>query len=325
MSGSGSESSQEISGGGGRQQWGDLPPVLREGVEALLGSAVVSATSQPGGFSPGSADRVRTTDGGTAFVKAVSAAVNTDSIGIHRREAEVLAALPAALPVARLRGVVDQGDWVALVLEDVPGRHPALPWRAGELRSVLDAFAALTSTPVAGPLAEVLRPLEETLPVGWASVDADTPFALPTDLADWCHGRLDDLRALESAAKQYVHGDRLVHLDARADNLLLRPDGRVAIVDWPWAVRGAPWFDALVLMINVRLFDPGHDVAAVIAGHRAFAEMPPAAVPAVLAALSGFFTWAGSQPPPPGLPTLRAFQQEQAVVTLRWLQDCWPA
>ena len=35
---------------------------------------------------------------------------NADSIGIHRREAEVLAALPPGLPVARLLGVVDQGD-----------------------------------------------------------------------------------------------------------------------------------------------------------------------------------------------------------------------
>jgi len=59
---------------------------------------------------PGSADRVVLADGGRAFVKAVSARANPDSIGAHRREARVLSTLAGhGLPLADLLGVVDQG------------------------------------------------------------------------------------------------------------------------------------------------------------------------------------------------------------------------
>ena len=47
------------------------PLSLRSDVERALGSPVVRAASQPGGFSPGSADRVVLADGRRAFVKAV--------------------------------------------------------------------------------------------------------------------------------------------------------------------------------------------------------------------------------------------------------------
>jgi hypothetical protein len=312
-------------GGGNRPAWEQLPGSLRDGVAEVLGSAVATATSQPGGFSPGSADRVLTVAGRRAFVKAVSAEANPDSQDIHRREAEVLSLMPPGLPIARLLGVVEDAGWLALVLEDVSGHHPALPWRPDELDRVLDAYADLAGLPLGGALAALLDPLGATLPTGWAQVRPGDHLALSGEHASWAASHLTDLQRLESLAIGLVEGDRLVHLDARADNLLLRPDGGVAIVDWPWAVRGAAWFDALVLLINVRLFDPSFDVAGVVARHRAFAGMPAEAVAAVLGALSGFFAFMGSQPPPPGLPTLRAFQLAQAEVTLAWLRQIWPA
>ncbi|MCA0296110.1 MAG: phosphotransferase [Actinobacteria bacterium] len=313
-----------VSGGGNRRAWTDLPDALRARVGEVLGSPVVAASTQPGGFSPGSADRVVTADGRRAFVKAVSASVNPHSQGVHRREAEVLALMPDGLPIARLLGAAEDGEWFALVLEDVPGQHPALPWRPDELEAALDAYAGLADRPVEGPMEGLLDPLGDDLPSGWSQVSPGDRLALPDDLLAWCSERLETLQRLEAEAVGLVAGDRLVHLDARADNLLLRADGSVAVVDWPWAVRGAAWFDPLVLLINVRLFDPAFDVDAVMVRHPAFAGMPAEAVPAVLAALSGFFVVMGSQPPPPGLPTLRAFQLEQAEVTLAWLQECWP-
>ncbi|HWB36196.1 MAG TPA: aminoglycoside phosphotransferase family protein, partial [Rugosimonospora sp.] len=125
--------------------WDDLPGYLRAAVEDVLGDRVVAAESQPGGFSPGTADRVRTATGRRAFVKAVSPAQNIDSPALHRREIRVSAALPDHLPVPRLLGSYDDGDWVALVLEDVPGRHPATPWRADELERVLSTLDSLAS------------------------------------------------------------------------------------------------------------------------------------------------------------------------------------
>jgi len=83
--------------------------------------------TQPGGFSPGLAARLRTTDGRRVFVKAVSEAGNPDSPDIHRREARVVAALPAEAPVPRLLWSHDEGGWVVLCFEDIDGRLPAQP------------------------------------------------------------------------------------------------------------------------------------------------------------------------------------------------------
>ena len=55
-----------------RISWTDLPGHVQAGVEEILGAPVVEATGQQGGFSPGTADRVRTATGRRAFVKAVS-------------------------------------------------------------------------------------------------------------------------------------------------------------------------------------------------------------------------------------------------------------
>ena len=94
----------------------------------MVGWEVVEAITQPGGFSPGLAARLRLSDGRRVFVKAVSGAANPDTPGIHRQEARIVAALPPSAPVPRLLGVFDEAGWVALGFEDVEGRHPHEPW-----------------------------------------------------------------------------------------------------------------------------------------------------------------------------------------------------
>ena len=44
-------------------------------------------------------------------------------------------------------------------------------------------------------------------------------------------------------------------------------------------------------------------------------------VTAAVAAIAGYFTYGALQPPPPGLPTLRAFQAAQGVHARAWLAD----
>ena len=58
---------------GVRVRYADVPATVYAWVEASLGSAVVTATEQTGGMSPGCATRLVTADGTTAFVKAVGA------------------------------------------------------------------------------------------------------------------------------------------------------------------------------------------------------------------------------------------------------------
>ena len=105
---------------------------------------------------------------------------------------------------------------------------------------------------------------------------------------------------MSASALDDLRGDRLVHLDARADNLLIRPDGTVVVVDWPWAARGAGWFDALALLINVRLYDPDYDVEAVIGEHPVFEGMRADAATRVLVGLAGSSSKARCVPTSPG-------------------------
>jgi hypothetical protein len=162
-----------ISATGVRIGFFDLPAHVRAALEGILGGAVVSAVSQPGGFSPGTADRVVTADGRRGFVKAISPAQNAHAPALHRRETAISGALPAAAPAPRLLGSFDDGEWVALVLDDVEGRHPATPWRDAELSAVLSALgpAGGHAHPVAAACGAdgggVLRPrLRRVAPAG---------------------------------------------------------------------------------------------------------------------------------------------------------------
>ena len=303
--------------------WDDVPPELQAAVAAVIGSPVVTARSQPGGFSPGSADRVCTESGRRAFVKTAHVRVNVDSVEIHRREAAMAASLRASAHAPELIGFVDHGDWVAVVLEDVEGRHPHLPWRPTEITAVLDALADLARDPVgedfAGPALE-----DETsdLFAGWRRLldDQRNPLPLESELAEWVNSRLPALAEASETATADLAGDRLVHSDVRADNILIRSDGGVTIVDWPWAARGVGWFDALSLLVNVRLYDRAADVGGIIDGHPVFAGMDPDAATRVLAGLAGFFIEASTHDPIPAIPTLRRFQLDQGIATLEWLR-----
>src|SRR3954469_20591978 len=137
---------------GVRLPYDGLSAGVRGWVDDRLGSRVVSAETQVGGFSPGVAARLVCADGTRAFVKAVSSEANSESPDMHRREAKVTAALPEVAPAPRLLATYDDGTWVALLFQDLQGRHPHLPWREDELRRVINSidelFTDLTPCPV---------------------------------------------------------------------------------------------------------------------------------------------------------------------------------
>ena len=300
--------------GGNRMSWAQLPAHVRSAVETLLGGPVVQAVSQPGGFSPGTADRVRTGAGRKAFVKAVSAAQNPDSPALHRREFEITAAMPANAPAPDVVGSFDDGEWIALVLEDVEGQVPVLPWTRPDVDAVLAAAASLARMLTPSPVADLRRAEDELAEAfrGWHEI-RDSP---PADLDPWAREHLDLLCELAEAGSHSLEGATLCHTDMRADNVLLRPDGSVVFVDWPWASLGPPWLDTLMLLFNIRLYG-GHDVEMLLRKH---CDASSADVDGVLAGISGFCTDAARRPDPPGLPALRAFQRAQAVVGVEWLR-----
>ncbi|WP_198348057.1 phosphotransferase [Plantactinospora sp. KBS50] len=307
-----------ISASGSRIGWVDLPGHVRRAVEDIVGAPVVEAVTQPGGFSPGTADRVRTADGRRAFVKAVSPAQNPDSPRMCRREIRVTAALPDAIPAPRLLGSHDDGTWVAMVLADVPGRHPELPWRADELDRVLATLDLLARVATPAPVPELPTAADSLAAdfAGWRRIAADPP----AELDPWLAEHLGELTAMADRGLAALTGETLVHLDIRADNLLLGADGAVTVVDWPWACRGPAWLDRLLLLVNVRLYG-GHDPHALLARCAADTATDPADLLAVLAGFTAYFADVARRPDPPGLPTVRAFQRAQGDALLSWLRE----
>ena len=104
-----------------RISWPDLPAELRELIESHLGSQVITAHSQYGGFSAGSADRLLTAAGQKVFAKAVSHGLNGPGAALHAREADIAAMLPASMPVPKFLGRIRWDDWEALIFDQAPG------------------------------------------------------------------------------------------------------------------------------------------------------------------------------------------------------------
>lgn len=304
--------------GGVRLPWAELPVAVRRWAEQQLGAPVVAAVTQPGGFSPGVAARLRCADGSRAFIKAVSSLANSASPDMHRREAAVTAALPESAPVPRLLASYDDGTWVALLFEDVEGRQPALPWRADELDRVMGALAELAESLTPSPVPGIETAQDELADVadGWRRLAAG-PMEAVDALDPWSRRHLERLVELERHWAAAAAGDTLLHCDLRADNLLLSAD-RVWVVDWPAACRGAAFVDVVAFAPSVAM-QGGPEPEELVRRHPASRAAEPAALDAVICAITGYFTHRALQPPAPGLPALRRFQAAQGTMARAWL------
>ena len=157
---------------------------------------------------------------------------------------------------------------------------------------------------------------------GWQETAASG--SAPAGLDPWCVRNLDGLADLESRWVDAASGDTLLHLDLRADNMLVADD-RVWLVDWPWAARGAPAFDLVAFAPSVAM-QGGPEPRDLLAMSRYGRQADPDAVTVLAATITGYFLTHALRAPDPGLPTVRAFQAAQGAVALRWLRTLvdWP-
>jgi aminoglycoside phosphotransferase (APT) family kinase protein len=305
---------------GVRLDWQDIPAQVRAAVEQALGGAVVNVTSQPSGFSPGVAVRLQLENGRRVFVKAVGPEPNPDSPEFHRREARNMQAMPTSAPVPRLLWSLDELGWVVLVFEDVEGKHPANPWRNDELSRVLDAMTdlsnAMTPSPLQPPVVSKAADAFMSYLQGWWRLKTFEGDGFDR-LDAWSQRHIDGLVELESQAVTAAEGDTLLHFDIRADNMLLTPE-KVWFVDWPHARIGAAWIDLILFAPSVRM-QGGPPPEELLARYSLARNADRAAVTAVIVAMAGFFIRQSLQPPPPGLPTLRAFQAAQGAAACEWI------
>lgn len=292
-----------------------LPDRLRAWVDATLGAPVVSWEEQVGGMSPGCATRVVAADGTRAFVKAVGNQLNPDSPTLFRREIDVLHLIGENPLWASLRASYDDGDWVALLLEDVPGGHPDLADDA-DMEALLGATDRLTDV-----LGGVRPPRATATTIAQPGViDARARYRAWSTALDHLAEIPDDLlpakvrrhpARLHRLVALLQEGDtHLSHWDVRVDNLLRPEPGRIVFVDWGAAAVAPPWTDPLLARFE-RVEDPWFDES--VARSPVLAEAGEDRVTGFLVAFGLALAWQSTlQREDVGLPTLNEFRRTQA-------------
>lgn len=302
---------------GVRASYGSMPLEVQEWVEAELGSPVVSAVTQEGGMSPGVAARLATAGGTRAFVKAVGSGMNPDSPALYRNEIAVTRHIDSLRWVPRMLSTFDDGTWVGLLFEDVDGRQPHHPWAAAEVDAVFSALGQLTAALTPSPYADLRALADSGLFTGsWKVLRDDTP----DDLGPWEREHLDNLATLVDHASDVVHGNTLTHIDVRADNTLLTPDGGVFFVDWANACLAAPWVDTVVATLDLVISGSDVDADALLARHPSTKSTPSDDVTALIAAVTGMLAERSRAPDPPGLPTIRSYQRMASHALTEWIK-----
>jgi hypothetical protein len=301
--------------GSRRISWRNLPSSVSTGIEDALQGAVITATSQPGGFSDGLAARLELSDGRRAFVKAVDTTAAPGVGSFHRREIAVAGKLPSGVPVPRLLGCYDDGQWVAPVFEDIDGVLPAQPWRETELERVLDALTDLAGRLTPAPRLDL--PLPAPRLGGWERL-THSPPAL-AKLAALAPRTADDLEvhlSLEAHLDEAIAGETLTHGDLYPFNVLLTGD-HVVFVDWPHAWIGPAHADLVMLLGSVAL--SGIDPEPFAAHHPLLTGVAPEAVDVLISAQAGFLLATACSADASADPRLILMMTRLGLASLRWL------
>jgi hypothetical protein len=230
-------------------------------------------------------------------------AFDSDSAEWLRKEHRLYREL-AAPYMPRLLGWDDEGDDPLLALEALVDVHWPPPWSAADVEAVRAAVAEVAATPPPAGLPrveEIVDSLDR-----WERVREDPEPLLSTGLVSraWLDASWETLHA--AAARAPVHGDALLHLDVRSDNLCIA-DGRAVLFDWNWACLGNPEVDIACWVPSL----------AREGGPAPWELLPDRAEYG--AWLAGFWAAVAGRPGPEGAdPSLRSGQQVMLAVALDW-------
>jgi aminoglycoside phosphotransferase len=302
---------------GRRIQWWQVPERVRSAVEVSLGSSIVEAVTQEGGYSPGAAARVRLASGRRAFVKALSVDLHSPSAALYRNEAAVMPHLPPDLPVPRLLDVHDDGEWVALVFEEVEGRHPETPWQQEQLDRVTAAIADLSAAldPSPWPSTPTFADVNSGVMRAWRGLATSPPPDLDRSVRMMFDRLADDHVDLE----EVVRGDALLHNDIRSDNILLTPDGQVVFVDWGMPCKGVVWLD-LMMFAFTAAYQGGVDIDLMVRRHPLTRHVTENSIDVVVAAGYAAYRLLAQRPVDPATSGSNAYHLACAEASRRWLQ-----
>ncbi|MFB7116013.1 phosphotransferase [Streptomyces sp. NPDC056291] len=233
----------------------------------------------------------------------------------HRREIAVSQRLPEGAPAPRLLDAYDDGTWVMLAFEDIPGRLPAQPWQPDELDRVLAAVTDMTEVLTPSPVDDAI--LGKPRLGGWLDVVADAAVrAKVVEVSPWAAHHFDDLVALEQNAS--LVGSTLLHGDLYPFNIMLTAD-RVFVVDWPHAWVGPRHCDVVTLLSSAWL--SGVDPQPMADRHPLIHDLDPVRVNEVLALQAGFLLRTAAVAGPAADRNLVAMMTALGLAALRWLRQ----
>jgi phosphotransferase family enzyme len=272
--------------------------VIAERVSELLGRRVVSVDRiEGGGYTSAYRAIAELEDGLFVFVKTGTEELTSQFL---RDEIRFYRSLRAPFMPA-FHGA-DDGDPPILVIEDLRGGRWPPPWDGNAVNAVRRTLEVVAATEQPPWLEPVDR---EWLTDGWAEIERDPEAFLSTGMCsrEWLAAALPVLR--EAAETAPIHGDALLHLDVRSDNLCLTKRGAV-LVDWNQACIGNPDLDVAAWLPSLRL-EGGPEPEEILAGGGGFA-----------AVLAGLWASRVGLPPPPTAPQVREAQRAQLEVALAW-------
>jgi len=299
---------------GVRMPYDELPASVEDWVQETLGSPIVEALPRTGGMSPAVAATVVGADGRRLFVKAVGSSVHPETPDHFRHEIAVLRALSALDPVSYRAGLLsayDDGDWVAIALEDVDGRHPDLSsagGRAAVLDAVLTQIAELTPPPAGVPP----QSTRDVLTKNVERLHRADPAEL-AGLPPWAAADLTRLRDLTELCLEHQRDETFCHWDIRYDNILVRPDGKPVLLDWGMSRLGPRWSDLMAFGIEWVGSSSFDDVVS--AGGLTAVEQRD--VTGFLAGVGCYGLMMATHPAHPSLPNLPAFRRRLGTACLQ--------
>lgn len=253
-------------------------------------------------------------DGARAFVKAIATSTHAATAGLHRYEVRAMTHMPPDPRIPHLYASYDDGEWVAILLEDVDGRHPR-HWSARDVGRVSLAVDQLSAafTPTPWPDAQLLARSARVCTRWWAEAEIGEAPA-------WLRAHQGELVALEERVPAAVAGNTLCHRDLSADNLLIAPDERVIFIDWAWASQGPLWTDTMHLAGAVVSGGSEIDADAFLEHRPYTCAVDPDILTAYLANLAGAAYVKAWRTGPGNIPALQAFRHSRADALLDWLR-----
>lgn len=289
---------------GRRLPYESLPGALTEWVTAAIGDVAVVRRHR-GGMSPGAAVTLRSPAGDSFFVKAVGRSLNEQTLELFRRELALLRAMPPAPYRPPLLAAYDDGDWVALILNNVDGAYPDMTSER-DVDAVLTTVLSQTSELTPVPPGAQVPAIGETVArwqLRWQNILANPAVYLP----QWAADTAEALAVCVGRLATQVAPTTLCHFDIRNDNLLITQRGDAVIFDWGMARAGPAWVDLAMLAVQLPTAAGGDGL---LREHLPASDSRTATD--FLIAFAGAQSWNARQPAPPSLPAMPTYCAEDA-------------